>query len=339
MREVDVVVIGAGIVGASLCARVGGQARRTRLVGPGPRAGRRPLRGQHRSLVRRGPGPVGRPAQHLARLDRHPGLPLVPGADGGRRRLPRRRLPAARARGGVGEPPRGRRAPTIPGSPGRDRRPRSGRRRHALPDRRPRRGDRSAPPTAPSIRSGRPTSSSRAPATSVRSSSSAPESTRSSVATTGRGRSRRPRGRVATRWVVNAAGGWSGDVAALAGLGVPVAHSRRNVFATGALPFRVPMTLDVGTGVFLRSEGDRVIFGLARPGEPAGYDVAVDWPWLEGVLAAAVPRFPWLADAPLDRRAVLGGHLRGDPRRPARHRADAGRRRRGSTPAASPATA
>jgi len=116
-----------------------------------------------------------------------------------------------------------------------------------------------------------------------------------------------PRGRVATRWVVNAAGGWSGEVAALAGLGVPVAHSRRNVFATGALPFRVPMTLDVGTGVFLRSEGDRVIFGLARPEEPTGYDVAVDWPWLEGVLTTAVPRFPWLAEAPLDRRASWAG--------------------------------
>ncbi len=116
-----------------------------------------------------------------------------------------------------------------------------------------------------------------------------------------------PRGRVATRWVVNAAGGWSGEVAALAGLDVPVAHSRRNVFATGVLPFRVPMTLDVGTGVFLRSEGDRVIFGLARPGEPTGYDVTVDWPWLEGVLAAAVPRFPWLGDAPLDRRASWAG--------------------------------
>ena len=39
------------------------------------------------------------------------------------------------------------------------------------------------------------------------------------------------------QYVVNAAGGWAGEVAALAGLTVPVAHSRRNIYATapGAL--------------------------------------------------------------------------------------------------------
>jgi glycine/D-amino acid oxidase-like deaminating enzyme len=67
--------------------------------------------------------------------------------------------------------------------------------------------------------------------------------------------------------VVNAAGGWAGEVAALAGLSVPVVHSRRNVYATatGALNQFVPMTVDFATGSYLRTEGDRLLFGGARP--------------------------------------------------------------------------
>lgn len=112
---------------------------------------------------------------------------------------------------------------------------------------------------------------------------------------------------VAARWVVNAAGGWAGEVARLAGIDLPVVHSRRNVYATAEVPFRVPMTVDVATGCFLRSEGERIIFGAGRPDQPDGYDVAVDWPWMEEVLAIAVPRFPWLGEVPLDRRAAWAG--------------------------------
>jgi sarcosine oxidase subunit beta len=111
--------------------------------------------------------------------------------------------------------------------------------------------------------------------------------------------------------VVNAAGGWAGDVAALAGLDVPVTHSRRSVYAGAAGGFdrQLPMTIDLATGVYLRSEGDRVLFG--GPPSPraaaGGYVTAVDWPWLEDVLELGVPRFPWLADLPLDRAAAWAG--------------------------------
>jgi sarcosine oxidase subunit beta len=109
--------------------------------------------------------------------------------------------------------------------------------------------------------------------------------------------------------VVNAAGGWAGAVAALAGLDVPVVHSRRNVYASaaGALARAVPMTIDVGTGVFLRGERGRLLFGAARPDQADGYDVSVDWPWMETVLGTAVARFPWMADLPLDRAGCWAG--------------------------------
>jgi glycine/D-amino acid oxidase-like deaminating enzyme len=119
--------------------------------------------------------------------------------------------------------------------------------------------------------------------------------------------------------LVNAAGGWAGEVAALAGLSVPVAHSRRNIYATapGALDAinigPLPMTIDLGTGVYVRSEGARLLFGAARPGQPDGYDVSVDWPWMESVLALAVPRFPWLEDLPLDRAGCWAGTYENSP--------------------------
>jgi sarcosine oxidase subunit beta len=121
--------------------------------------------------------------------------------------------------------------------------------------------------------------------------------------------------------VVNAAGGWAGEVAAQAGLDVPVRHSRRNVYAgapgTPAAPARqLPMTIDLATGVYLRSEGDRVLFGgppspratgPAGSAGSAGYATDVDWPWMESVLELGVPRFPWLGDLPLDRSAAWAG--------------------------------
>ena len=121
--------------------------------------------------------------------------------------------------------------------------------------------------------------------------------------------------RFAARHVVNAAGGWAGELAALAGLSVPVVHSRRNIYATarGALAGPVPMTIDVGTGVFVRSEGSRLLFGAARPDQDDGYDVTVDWPWLESVLEQAVVRFPWLADLPLDRAGCWAGTYENTP--------------------------
>jgi sarcosine oxidase, subunit beta len=121
--------------------------------------------------------------------------------------------------------------------------------------------------------------------------------------------------RVRAHHVVNAAGGWAGELAALAGLDVPVVHSRRNIYATaaGAVDRPVPMTIDLGTGAYIRSEGSRLLFGAARPDQPDGYEVNVDWPWMEGVLERATPRFPWLADLPLDRGACWAGTYENTP--------------------------
>lgn len=120
---------------------------------------------------------------------------------------------------------------------------------------------------------------------------------------------------VRSQYLVNAAGGWAGELAALAGLSVPVVHSRRNVYssAPGALAKPLPMTVDFTSGVYLRSDGPRLLFGGARPDQADGYLVDVDWPWMETLLELGVRRFPWLADLPLDRSGCWAGTYENTP--------------------------
>lgn len=109
--------------------------------------------------------------------------------------------------------------------------------------------------------------------------------------------------------VLNAAGAWSGEVGRLAGLDIPVQPARRMVFCTGPLklPRPVPMTFDLGSGVYLRSEGERLIFGRADP-QDTGWREGLNWDWLEPTLTLALERWPWLEAASLDRRASWWGY-------------------------------
>ena len=117
-----------------------------------------------------------------------------------------------------------------------------------------------------------------------------------------------PRARVAADVVVNAAGGWSGSVAALAGLQVPVVHSRRMLFATAAGQREdLPMTIDATSGFFIRSEGTRLIMGFGGEHERPGFNDVLDWSWLDRVMAAGEQRFPWILDLPMDQRASWAG--------------------------------
>ena len=110
--------------------------------------------------------------------------------------------------------------------------------------------------------------------------------------------------------VINAAGAFAGEVGALAGLDIPVKPYRRNIYTTAPVPdfpHPTPLVIDMATGVYLRSEGERFIFGLSNEDEPAGDNQAVDWGWLEHTLDLALPRFPFLETAGLDRKACWAG--------------------------------
>ncbi|QFP75107.1 FAD-binding oxidoreductase [Deinococcus sp. AJ005] len=109
--------------------------------------------------------------------------------------------------------------------------------------------------------------------------------------------------------LLNAAGAWSGEIGKLAGLEIPVHPARRMVFSTGplTLPRPVPMTFDLTSGVYLRSEGERLIFGRADPGD-TGWREGLNWDWLEPTLTLALERWPWLSAASLDRKASWWGY-------------------------------
>lgn len=129
---------------------------------------------------------------------------------------------------------------------------------------------------------------------------------------------RTPDLRVEAGQLVNAAGAWAGEVAAFAGLRVPVEPARRVVFASGPLPpplARIrpyPLTIDLGSGLWFRSERDRLIFGLANEAD-RGFAEGVDWAWLEPTAEAALSRFPWFEQVAVDRRACWWGYYENTP--------------------------
>lgn len=115
--------------------------------------------------------------------------------------------------------------------------------------------------------------------------------------------------------LVNAAGAWAGEVAARAGLEVPIHPVRRMVYATAptARQHSYPLTIDLKSGFYLRSEGKRVLFGRSNPDEPPGFTEGIDWSWLEPTIQVGVARFPWLAEIGLDRQACWWGYYEVTP--------------------------
>ena len=112
------------------------------------------------------------------------------------------------------------------------------------------------------------------------------------------------RGRIPTGAVVNAAGPWAAALADQAGVSLPVVPLRRQVAATvpcTLLPPDMPMTIFAGDGFHFRVRDGRVLLLLPTPGAPGQpFDVSVDGGWIARVTAMASRRVPLLRDVAID---------------------------------------
>ncbi len=110
--------------------------------------------------------------------------------------------------------------------------------------------------------------------------------------------------------VVDAAGPFSGGVAALFGVDLPVVPVRRHILITGpcaSLPQTIPMTIDADSGVLIRREGNRVLIAYSNPDEPAGFDTSFDPDFPLRIAGPLEARFPEVAEAGLDLRRSWAG--------------------------------
>ena len=137
--------------------------------------------------------------------------------------------------------------------------------------------------------------------------------TRREVTSVGEGTVGTATGDIATECVVCAAGPWSAEIGALAGVPLPVRPERRRIAYTGPLQTgdAVPMTIDFSTGFYFHREGPGLLFGTN--------DVCdTQDEWLERAEPVLTRRAPILLDAPIaggwwgdyemtpDRNALIG---------------------------------
>ena len=119
------------------------------------------------------------------------------------------------------------------------------------------------------------------------------------------------RGTIACGAVVDAAGAWARAVAALAGVDLPVHPLRRQMAATqptDVIASAAPMTLYCGDGFHFRERDGRVILSWPTPGNPDDpFDTSVEPSWLHEVAKKKDARIPALRGVPLDPLASWAG--------------------------------
>lgn len=112
------------------------------------------------------------------------------------------------------------------------------------------------------------------------------------------------KGSISTPVVVNTAGPWSGEVAKMAGIEIPVKPFRRQAFITTAfklMPKPIPLVLDFDVSFYFREEGPGILMGRSDQDEPSSFNTNVDWDFLTKVTETAVLRASVLEKAQIRR--------------------------------------
>lgn len=117
-------------------------------------------------------------------------------------------------------------------------------------------------------------------------------------------------GRIFTRCVVNAAGAYAGVVAQRAGIEIPLHPVKRMLACTeeiGLAPPVIPMTIDFDTGLLIRREGRGILLAYSDPEAIPGFDTSFEPGFVETVSEKAIVRFPFLEEARIDLRRCWAG--------------------------------
>lgn len=111
-------------------------------------------------------------------------------------------------------------------------------------------------------------------------------------------------GRIACRCVVNCAGPWATEITGMVGLDLPMVPLKRQVYITDRfdlLPASLPMVIDFSPSFYFRREGVGIVFGMTDKAQPPGFDLALDPGWLNTTIEQALHRVPVLAEARVKR--------------------------------------
>lgn len=106
-------------------------------------------------------------------------------------------------------------------------------------------------------------------------------------------------GTIETSTVVCAAGAWSAEIGAMAGVELPVRPLRRQILVTepvGDLPPELPFTIDFATSFYFHEEGPGLLIGMSDPDEEYGYHLGTDDQWLGRLSDAVTRRAPRLSE-------------------------------------------
>ncbi len=117
-------------------------------------------------------------------------------------------------------------------------------------------------------------------------------------------------GSIATRTVVNAAGAWAARIASTAGVDLPVEPLRRMLVPTepfDKIPHTAPMVIDMSNGFHFRPEGLGLLLAWNDPEETPGYRMEVDRAFLEKILTRAVDRVPCMEEMEVNPSRMWAG--------------------------------
>src|SRR6266516_96439 len=110
-------------------------------------------------------------------------------------------------------------------------------------------------------------------------------------------------GTIRTSTVICAAGAWSAQIGAMAGVDLPVTPYRRQVVFTEPipdLPDHLPMTIDFPSTFYFHGEGRGLVLGFSDPDEQPGFNLNYETEdWLPRLFALVERRAPSILDAGL----------------------------------------